>query len=32
MVDTYIHMGGKVGVLVELKCDEVSDAVKEVAA
>ena len=31
MVDTYIHMGGKVGVIVELKCDEVSDAVKEVA-
>ena len=31
MVDTYIHMGGKVGVIVELKCDEVNDAVKEVA-
>ena len=31
MVDTYIHMGGKVGVIVELKCDEVTDAVKEVA-
>ena len=31
MVDTYIHMGGKVGVMVELKCDDVSDAVKDVA-
>ena len=33
-VSTYIHMGGKVGVLVEVACDEAhkdSDAVKEFA-
>ena len=29
-VDTYIHMGGKVGVLVKAECPEVNDAVKEV--
>ncbi len=29
-VDSYIHMGGKVGVLVEAKCDAVDDTVKEV--
>lgn len=29
-VDTYIHMGGKVGVLVEAECPEVNDTVKEV--
>jgi len=31
IVDSYIHMGGKVGVLVEIACPEVNDAVKEVA-
>ena len=31
IVDRYIHMGGKVGVLVEIACPEVTDAVKEVA-
>ena len=31
IVDTYIHMGGKVGVLVEIACPEANDAVKEVA-
>ncbi|MBQ8952599.1 MAG: elongation factor Ts [Clostridia bacterium] len=31
IVDSYIHMGGKVGVLVEIACPEVTDAVKEVA-
>ncbi len=34
VVSTYIHMGGKVGVLVEVACDEAakdSDAVKEFA-
>ena len=29
-VDTYIHMGGKVGVLVQAECPEVNDTVKEV--
>ena len=29
-VDTYIHMGGKVGVLVKAEVPEVNDAVKEV--
>ena len=29
-VDSYIHMGGKVGVLVKAECPEVTDAVKEV--
>lgn len=29
-VDSYIHMGGKVGVLVEAKCAEVTDVVREV--
>ena len=29
-VDSYIHMGGKVGVLVQATCPEVNDAVKEV--
>ena len=29
-VDTYIHMGGKVGVVVEAECPEVNDTVKEV--
>ncbi|MBR2571749.1 MAG: elongation factor Ts [Clostridia bacterium] len=29
-VDTYIHMGGKVGVLVKAECPEVTDTVKEV--
>ena len=29
-VDSYIHMGGKVGVLVKAECPEVNDAVKEV--
>ena len=28
-VVSYIHMGGKIGVLVEAECDNVSDAVKE---
>ena len=28
MVDTYIHMGGRIGVMVELSCDEVTDEVK----
>jgi len=31
MVDTYIHMGGKVGVMVELSCTEKTDALVEVA-
>ena len=31
MVDTYIHMGGKVGVMVELSCEEKTDALVEVA-
>jgi len=31
MVDTYIHMGGKVGVMVELSCEEKNDALVEVA-
>ncbi len=31
MVDTYIHMGGKVGVMVELSCTEKNDALVEVA-
>ena len=30
-VDSYIHMGGKVGVLVEMSCPEVNDTIKEVA-
>ena len=30
-MDTYIHMGGKVGVLVEMSCPEVNDTIKEVA-
>ena len=29
-VDSYIHMGGKVGVLVQASCPEVNDTVKEV--
>jgi len=29
-VDSYIHMGGKVGVLVKAECPEVTDTVKEV--
>ncbi|MBE5774068.1 MAG: elongation factor Ts [Clostridiales bacterium] len=29
-VDTYIHMGGKVGVLVQAECPEVTATVKEV--
>ena len=31
IVDSYIHMGGKVGVLVEMTCPEFTDTVKEVA-
>ena len=31
MVDTYIHMGGKVGVMVELSCEEKTEALVEVA-
>ena len=31
MVDTYIHMGGKVGVMVELSYTEKNDALTEVA-
>ena len=31
MVDTYIHMGGKVGVIVELTCAEKNEALVEVA-
>ncbi len=30
VVDSYIHMGGKVGVLVQAECPEVNDAVNEV--
>ena len=30
IVDLYIHMGGKVGVLVKAECPEVNDSVKEV--
>lgn len=30
-VETYIHMGGKVGVIVEMTCAEKNDAVAEVA-
>ena len=29
-IDSYIHMGGKVGVLVKAQCPEVNDTVKEV--
>ena len=28
MVDTYIHMGGRIGVMVELSCAEVTDEIK----
>ena len=28
MVDTYVHMGGKIGVMVELACAEVTDEVR----
>ena len=28
MVDTYIHMGGRIGVMVELACEEATDEVK----
>lgn len=28
---TYIHLGGKLGVLLDIACDEVTDAVKETA-
>jgi elongation factor Ts len=28
-VDSYIHMGGKIGVLVEAQCDAPSDAIKD---
>ena len=28
MVDTYIHMGGRIGVMVQLSCAEVTDEVK----
>ena len=28
MVDTYIHMGGRIGVMVELACAEVTDEIK----
>ena len=28
MVDTYIHMGGRIGVMVELACEEVTEEVK----
>ena len=31
MVDTYIHMGGKGGVMVELSCEEKTEALVEVA-
>ena len=28
MVDTYSHMGGRIGVMVEIACDEVTDEIK----
>lgn len=28
MVDTYIHMGGRIGVMVEIACPEVNDEIK----
>ena len=28
MVDTYVHMGGKIGVMVELSCREVTDEIR----
>ena len=28
MVDTYIHMGGRIGVMVEIACAEVNDEIK----
>ncbi len=28
MIDTYIHMGGRIGVMVQIACDEVTDEVK----
>ena len=28
MVDTYIHMGGRIGVMVEIACDNITDEVK----
>ena len=31
MVDTYIHMGGRIGVMVELACAEVTDEVKTIS-
>ena len=31
IVDSYIHMGGKIGVLVDVETDVVNDAVKEMA-
>ncbi|MFA6942148.1 MAG: translation elongation factor Ts [Clostridiaceae bacterium] len=31
MIASYIHGGGRIGVLVQVKCDKVSDVVEEVA-
>ena len=31
LVDTYVHMGGKIGVMVELACDEVTDEVRQMS-
>lgn len=31
MVDTYIHMGGRIGVMVELACAEVTDEIKAIS-
>ena len=31
VVSTYIHMGGRIGVMVEIACDEVTDEVKNMS-
>ena len=31
LVDTYVHMGGKIGVMVELACAEVTDEVRQMS-
>jgi len=31
MISSYIHGGGRIGVLVQVKCDKVNDVVEEVA-
>ena len=31
LVDTYVHMGGKIGVMVELCCSEVTDEIRQMS-